>query len=57
MRRILAVLAACGILILSAFPAAAQNAEKAPPGGAYKKVSEPVKLPDFLPGIGTLYVD
>jgi hypothetical protein len=30
--------------------------KKAPPGGGYKKVSELVKLPDFLPGMGTLYV-
>jgi hypothetical protein len=29
---------------------------KAPPGGEYKKVSSLVKLPDFLPGLGTLYV-
>ena len=36
---------------------AADNVEKAPPGGAYKKVSELVKLPDFLPSIGELYVD
>ncbi len=50
-------LAACGILMLSALPAMAQNVEKAPPGGVYKKVSELVKLPDFLPGLGTLYVD
>lgn len=50
-------IAACGILMLTAFPAAAQSVEKAPPGGAYKKVSELVKLPDFLPGLGTLYVD
>ena len=50
-------LAACGILMLTAFPAMAQNLEKAPPGGDYKKVSELVKLPDFLPGLGTLYVD
>ena len=28
----------------------------APPGGEYKKVSSLVKLPDFLPGLGTLYV-
>jgi hypothetical protein len=57
MRRILGVLAACGILVLSTLPVVAQNVEKAPPGGSYKKVSELVKLPDFLPGIGTLYVD
>jgi len=28
----------------------------APPGGDYKKVSSLVALPDFLPGLGTLYV-
>jgi hypothetical protein len=28
-----------------------------PPGGAYKKVSTLVALPDFVPGLGTLYVD
>jgi hypothetical protein len=27
-----------------------------PPGGEYRKVSELVALPDFLPGLGTLYV-
>src|SRR3954452_397078 len=36
---------------------AADQVEKAPLSGAYKKVSELVKLPDFLPGLGTLYVD
>jgi hypothetical protein len=49
--------AAFGVLALVSLPAAAQNVEKAPPGGAYKKVSELVKLPDFLPGLGTLYVE
>ena len=29
----------------------------APPGGEYQKVSSLVKLPDFIPGVGTLYVD
>ncbi len=28
----------------------------APPGGTYQKVSELVALPDFIPGLGTLYV-
>ena len=28
----------------------------APPGGDYKKVSALVALPDFIPGLGTLYV-
>jgi len=49
--------AAIAILALAAIPAAAQNVAKAPPGGDYKKVSELVKLPDFLPGLGTLYVN
>ena len=38
-------------------PSFAAEVEKAPPPAPYKKVSELVKLPDFLPGIGTLYVD
>jgi hypothetical protein len=29
---------------------------KAPPGGDYRKVSSLAQLPDFLPGLGTLYV-
>ena len=50
-------IAAFGILIFASLPALAQNVEKAPPGAEYKKVSELVKLPDFLPGLGTLYVN
>jgi len=46
-----------GAFALATIPASAQSLDKAPPGGAYKKVSELVKLPDFLPGMGTLYVD
>lgn len=42
-------------LLLAAGNANAQR--KAPPGGEYKKVSELVKLPDFVPGLGTLYVN
>jgi len=30
---------------------------KAPPGGAFRRVSTLVQLPDFFPGLGTLYVD
>ena len=44
-----------GLLFASPDTAAAQS--KAPPGGAYKEVSTLVPLPDFLPGLGTLYVD
>ena len=56
MRRAVAVF---GILALASLPvvAVAQNVERAPPGRAYQKVSELVKLPDFLPGLGTLYVN
>jgi hypothetical protein len=50
-------LVAAGLLALIATPALAQNVRHTPPGGAYKKVSTLVKLPDFLPGLGTLYVD
>lgn len=44
-----------GLILASASPAAAQR--KAPPGGAYKEVSTLVPLPNYLPGLGTLYVD
>jgi hypothetical protein len=44
-----------GMLVVSAVAVAAQ--QKAPPGGAYQQVSKLVPLPDFLPGLGTLYVD
>ena len=55
MRRFL--IAGAALLPLVASPAFAQNVQQTPPGGPYKKVSELVKLPDFLPGLGTLYVD
>ena len=50
------------ILILSLFTftnmstAAGKDISKAPPA-EFKKVSSLVKLPDYLPGMGTLYVD
>src|SRR6185312_2216338 len=53
MRAAALALGAC----LLAGPAIAQNVAKAPPRGDYKKVSDLVKLPDFLPGLGTLYVN
>jgi hypothetical protein len=47
-----------GVMMLVAGPTvAAESVEKSPPPAPYKKVSELVKLPDFLPGMGTLYVD
>ncbi len=36
---------------------AAEAVDKAPPPAPFQKVSGLVKLPDFLPGIGELYVD
>lgn len=54
MRRLLVALA---LLAFVATPAFAQNVSKAPPPAPYEKVSTLVKLPDFLPGIGVLYVD
>jgi hypothetical protein len=45
-------------LALTACAADAQqtSANRAPPGGEYKKVSTLVPLPEFIPGLGTLYV-
>ena len=48
---------ALALLAFVATPAFAQNVSKAPPPAPYEKVSTLVKLPDFLPGIGVLYVD
>jgi len=53
-RRSLIALAA---LVALAGPAAAAGVQKAPPPAPYQQVSKLVKLPDFLPGLGTLYVD
>jgi hypothetical protein len=53
--RVLCIAAAA--LALAGAPAFAAGVEKAPPGGAYKKVSDLVKLPEFMPGLGALYVD
>jgi hypothetical protein len=50
-----AVLAAFAILTLTA-PGWAADIHKSPPAN-FKKVSELVSLPDYLPGMGTLYVD
>ena len=50
---------ACGLALVAAAGGAtvALAEQSAPPGGAYKKVSTLVALPDFIPGLGTLYVD
>ena len=38
-------------------PASSAAPSQEPPGGKYVKVSTLVALPDFVPGLGTLYVD
>ncbi|HEX5435970.1 MAG TPA: hypothetical protein VFW98_02335 [Gemmatimonadaceae bacterium] len=52
-----ALAGAMGAAMLFASPNTAAAQSKAPPGGAYQQVSKLVPLPDFLPGLGTLYVD
>jgi hypothetical protein len=52
---LIALTIAAGLLLVSPNTAAAQRS--APPGGAYKIVSSLVPLPEFVPGLGTLYVD
>jgi len=52
-----ALSAGLGFGLLLAAPQSAAAQRKAPPGGAYKKVSTLVPLPAFLPGLGTLYAD
>ena|SRR5688500_6074544 len=52
---------AFAMLAAASFPALAhdvpENIAKAPPAGEFKAVSSLVKLPDFLPGMGQLFVD
>ncbi|MGE5537557.1 MAG: hypothetical protein ACM33T_00195 [Solirubrobacterales bacterium] len=50
-------LMALSMLAVASLPAVAADVEKAPPPAPYQAVSKLVALPDFLPGIGTLYVD
>jgi hypothetical protein len=45
-----------GLLLLLSVAGSGAAQPTAPPGGDYKKVSELVALPDFIPGLGTLYV-
>jgi hypothetical protein len=52
---LIALTVGAGLMLAQPTPAAAQSS--APPGGAYKIVSSLVPLPDFVPGLGTLYVD
>ena len=53
--KILGAMALAAMLLASSETAWAQSS--APPGGSFQKVSALVALPDYLPGMGTLYVD
>lgn len=49
---------AAALLFAGAIPACAQDSvNTAPPPDAYQKVADLVPLPEFLPGLGQLYVD
>ena len=51
-------LAVMALSLVIAGPAfAADTFDKAPPPAPFQKVSKLVTLPDFLPGLGDLYVD
>ena len=51
------MLAAALALPVSATALAQDVASMAPPAAPYQQVSKLVKLPDFIPGLGALYVD
>jgi hypothetical protein len=53
---IVATVSACAMTEADDDEAIAQQATMAPPGGDYQMVSELVALPEFIPGLGTLYV-
>ncbi|HEX5327770.1 MAG TPA: hypothetical protein VFW75_13965 [Acetobacteraceae bacterium] len=62
MRRLLLAATLSSATVMSALigpsPAfAAASVQKAPPPAPYQAVSKLVKLPNFIPGLGTLYVD
>ncbi len=51
-------LVAITLTAMTALPALAGNATPSePPAGGYKQVSTLVALPEFIPGLGSLYVD
>jgi hypothetical protein len=57
MKRLALIALTVGAGLMLARPGTAAAQSSAPPGGAYKMVSSLVALPDFVPGLGTLYVD
>ena len=57
MKRLALIALTVGAGLMLARPGTAAAQSSAPPGGTYKMVSSLVPLPDFVPGLGTLYVD
>jgi hypothetical protein len=53
----LLVLTVVALLLAPTLPAQNTAGDKANPPANFKKVSTLVRLPDWLPGLGTLYVD
>lgn len=53
-----AIVVSSALVAFLSLPVVASSASltKAPPGEGYQKVSSLVKLPDFLPGLGELFV-
>ena len=56
MRRIVSVVLAVAVVTTVAWTSSMAQ-QSAPPAGNYKKVSTLVALPEFIPGLGILYVD
>jgi uncharacterized protein len=48
---------AVALVVFAGTAVVAVAQQTVPPSGEYKKVSTLVSLPDFIPGLGTLYVD
>jgi hypothetical protein len=46
-----------GLLVLAGWSPSLFAVQSAPPPAPFQKVSSLVPLPDFVPGLGTLYVD
>ncbi|MGH6988210.1 MAG: DUF5602 domain-containing protein [Caulobacteraceae bacterium] len=57
LRKLIIALGITGAIGLTAGPAAAAGVETSPPPAPYQEVCKLVKLPCFLPGLGTLYVN
>src|SRR5687767_1070433 len=55
MKRFVSV--ALALTVVAAVACTSAMAQRTSPPASYKKVSTLVSLPDFIPGLGTLYVD